>query len=421
MVSITAFRGYWFRLFIPCFLGILGSGCTSPVDNGGPVLSGDKLELWTNGVHLRGANIVQRRVYPAFDGVEFLGPGPLGPPFIQQDFDRLAVLGANLVNISHTGIFTQSPPYQVDPEAQANLDHLLDMAAAADLFAVISFRSGPGRGEFALFPGETWYPASLVNDEIWQSNAAQDAWVAMWRYTADRYRGRAGVVGYDLMVEPNSADVALGVYSPQEFYPQYAGTRYDWNQLHPRISTAIREVDPDTPILVGAAGYSSLTWLPYLTLNGDARTVYTVHFYEPFNYTHQDLPATLTYPGSFDTNGDGKPETVNRAWLDAQLATVAAFAQTHGVRVAVNEFGVYRYVPGAARYLGDTLAALEALGANHAVWLWSPSYEPQASVDDFEYRHGPNPDNHSDVNGNDLIAALSANWQQNTLRPSNWP
>ncbi|GAF78152.1 unnamed protein product, partial [marine sediment metagenome] len=85
----------------------------------------DKWELWVNGTHLRGANIYQRRVYPELDGPTFMGPYPVGPPYTQEDFNRLAALGANYVNISHPGLFTETPPYTLDKSIQDNLDNLL--------------------------------------------------------------------------------------------------------------------------------------------------------------------------------------------------------------------------------------------------------------------------------------------------------
>ncbi|MFQ6093285.1 MAG: hypothetical protein ACE5OR_11540, partial [bacterium] len=113
----------------------------------------DKWALWNQGTQLRGANIYQRRVYPELDN-GFLGPGPVGPPYSQEDFDRLAELGANYVNISHPGLFTENPPYTLDEDIQDNLDNLLAMIAQADMFAVISFRTGPGRSEFWAVWGE---------------------------------------------------------------------------------------------------------------------------------------------------------------------------------------------------------------------------------------------------------------------------
>ncbi|MCP4662817.1 MAG: hypothetical protein GY856_46080, partial [bacterium] len=86
----------------------------------------DKMSLWSSDtVQLRGANIYQRRVYPALDGTEFLGPGPFGPPYTQQDFDRLAELGANYANISTSGIYGQDKPYALVSDVRDHLDQLL--------------------------------------------------------------------------------------------------------------------------------------------------------------------------------------------------------------------------------------------------------------------------------------------------------
>ncbi|PKO23445.1 MAG: hypothetical protein CVU38_04005 [Chloroflexi bacterium HGW-Chloroflexi-1] len=370
----------------------------------------EKWALWLEGTQLRGANIYQRRVYPELDD-GFLGPGPVGPPYTQADFDNLVALGANYVNISHPGLFTETAPYTLDLGVQDNLDNLLTMIAQADMFAVISFRTGPGRSEFTFFWGEDgdWFDASYYNDQVWKEQAAQDAWVAMWRYTAQRYRDNPIVVGYDLMVEPNSNEVWLDIWDPDEFYADYGGTLYDWTQLYPRISAAIREVDSDTPILIGGMGYSAVEWLPYLQPTGDARTVYMVHQYEPFDYTHQEPPPTNTYPdGSF-----------NRTWLDDLLSTVDTFAATHGVPVAVNEFGVVRWVPGADEFMDDQMDLIEQRGMNHALWLWDPMWEPWTEeVNAFNFRFGPDPSNHSDVESA-LKNVIVEYWGRNTLRPSN--
>ena len=383
--------------------------------------SGDKWALWAGGTHLRGANIYQRRVYPELDGPEFMGPGPVGPPYTQEDFDQLAALGANYVNISHPGLFIETPPYTLDQDVQDNLDHLLDMIAQADMFAVISFRTGPGRSEFTFFWGEDsdWFDASYYDESVWQERAAQDAWAAMWRYTAERYRDNPIVVGYDLMVEPNANEVWLDVWDAKDFYANYSGTLYDWNQFYPRITTAIRQADPNTPILIGGMAYSAVEWLPYLQPTGDQRTVYTVHQYAPHAYTHQAPPLTKTYPGVFDIDWDGDDEVFNRAWLDHLLSTVDTFTAEHGVPVAVNEFGVVRWEPGAAEFMDDQMGLFEQRGMNYALWLWETSWTPYAeAVDAFNFRHGPDPKHHADVTRSDLMDVIVKYWGRNAIRPS---
>ena len=388
-----------------------------------PTPTVNKWALWTNGTRLRGANIYQRRVYPELDGTEFLGPGPVGPPYTQEDFDNLAALGANYVNVSHPGLFTENPPYVLDQAIQDNLDHLLTMIARAGMFAVISFRTGPGRSEFSVCCYEDagdWYDESYLNDAVWQDQAAQDGWVAMWRYTAQRYRNNPIVVGYDLMVEPNANEVLTGEWmDPEEFYEQYGGTLADWNQLYPRITAAIRQVDTQTPILIGGMGYSGVEWLPYLQPTGDPRTVYTVHQYEPYLYTHQWWDTQdCTYPGTCDVDWDGEPEPFNRAWLDDLLSTVDDFVTTHGVVVAANEFGVMRWEPGAAQFMDDEMDLFEQRGMNHALWVWDPSWEPWTEEENaFNFRYGPDPQNHEDVE-NDLMDVIVEHWGHNAIRPS---
>jgi photosystem II stability/assembly factor-like uncharacterized protein len=412
-------------------IGVTPTATPTPTVTPSPAPTGevvvDKWALWTGGTHLRGANIYQRRVYPELDGPDFMGPGPVGPPYTQADFNRLAAMGANYVNISHPGLFTETLPYALDPRIRDNLDHLLDTIAQADLFAVISFRTGPGRSEFTFFWDEvgTWFDESYLNDSMWQDQAAQDAWVDMWRYTAERYRDNPIVVGYDLMVEPNSNEVGshalndrLDIWDPEEFYSRYRGTLYDWNQLYPRITAAIRQVDPDTPILIGGMAYSAVGWLPYLQPTGDPRTVYTVHQYAPTVYTHQVPPLTNTYPGVFDTDWDDVDDQFNRTWLENLLSTVDTFTATHGVPVAVNEFGVMRWEPGVADFMDDQIDLFERRGMNHALWVWDPAWEPLAENDAFNFRHGPDPNNHTDVQTSDLIQVITGYWGRNTLRPS---
>jgi len=383
----------------------------------------DKWSLWTGPTQLRGANVYQRRVYPELDGSEFMGPGPVGPPYIQSDFDNLAAMGANYVNISHPGLFTETAPYILDTGIQTNLDNLLAMAEQAGLYVVITFRTGPGRSEFWAFWGEDtdsnpddgWFAPSYYDNRVWGEQVAQDGWVEMWRYTAQRYKDNPVVVGYDLMCEPNSNEVgsyplgaALDVWDPEEFYDTYGGTLYDWNQFYPDITTAIRQVDSHTPILVGAMAYSAVEWLPYLQPTGDARTIYTVHQYEQIDYTHQVPPLTNSYPdGAF-----------NKTWLNNLFSTVDDFKSTHSAPVAVNEFGLMRWEPGADQFMDDQMDLIEQRGMNHALWLWESAWEPiQSEIDAFNFRHGPDPNHHADVTSSDLMDAIEKYWGRNTARP----
>lgn len=383
----------------------------------------DKWSLWNNGTQLRGANLWQRIVVPEVDGPEFLGDGYVGPPVEQSDLDALAALGANVIDLSHPGLFTERPPYVLDEQVQANLDRLVEMAGQADLFVVITFRTGPGRSDFTFYrdgAGE-WFDPDLLIETVWTDPAAQDAWVDMWRYTADRYRETPNVAGYDLMCEPNGEGVLLDMYDPELFFPEHTGSLLDWNQFYPRLVDGIREVDSEKPILVSAQGWGSVCWLPALVPTGVSRTVYMVHQYEPQgDYSHQGAGGQNTYPGEFDLDWDGEPDPFHRDWLAEYLSTIEAFRREHGVPVSVNEFGVERWVPGAAEFMADQMDLFEDLGMNHMLWAWDPAWEPwTSSSNGMNYLFGPDPDNHTSVD-NALLEVITGFWSRNTLRPSNF-
>jgi hypothetical protein len=392
---------------------------TSPVPPALNPLATDKWALWTNGTQLRGANTWQRIVVPEYDGEAFLGDGHVGPPYTQEDFNRLAALGANYVNLSHPGLFTERPPYILDESVQANLDGLIAMAAQADLFVVITFRTGPGRNDFTFYRDDDWFAPQDLIENVWSDPAARQAWVEMWRFTAERYRDDPVVVGYDLMCEPNANEI-LDEWDREEFNETYGGSGYDWNAWYPEIVAAIREVDGDTPILVGGNGYSALDWLPDLHPVDAEHIVFTFHQYAPSMYTFQEPGGANTYPGRFDTDYDGQPDLFDRAWLEGYLSIADDYAREHGVVLAVNEFGAARWVTGVEGFIDDEIALFEQFGMNHALWVWDPEWRPwNEGVNTFNFRYGPEPENTTDVE-NELLSVITDFWARNTVRPSNF-
>jgi polyhydroxybutyrate depolymerase len=333
-----------------------------------------KLDLWSRGL-LHGANV-------------FMGRNPGGASngfgdgdFSQSDFDDLRAAGANYVHISHAGLFSETPPYQLDTAARDSLDAALGMAARAHLYAAVAFRSGPGRNEAAITNR-----GGNVLESIWTDQDAQDAWVQMIRYAADRYNDNPSLVGIDPMVEPNDY-ARRGYLSPEDFYAAYGGTLEDFNLLAAKVTTAIRAVDALTPILLEGEGFGGVRYLPYLAVTGDARTVYTVHDYTPFEYTNE-TEAGATYPGMYDVNGDGNPVLVDRAFLAQWVGAVKSYGSSHHVPVAFTEFGAHRTQPNAAGYLQDRVDLQAPIGS-WAVWTWQPAgfadpfsmHEASASLD----------------------------------------
>ena len=199
-----------------------------------------------------------------------------------------------------------------------------------DLHNTVGGRVG-GYSDFALFDDDDFY----------------DAWLAIWREIASRFRGNPCIYGYDLCNEPNQTS---------------AHKRNYW-QVQQAAAEAIREIDPDVTIVMEASAMDAPDAFHYLSPLSLGNVIYQVHMYEPGTYTHQGLdnnPYGLAYPGTL-ANGS----TFDTAWLRAQLAPVRAFQQKHGARILVGEFSAICWAPNADLYLTDLTDIFNEYG-----WDW---------------------------------------------------
>lgn len=343
-----------------------------------------KIELWNNatGPHLRGVVIPQRRVYPEIDGDSFLGPGPVGAPISDASLRELADTGANLVVLSCPGLFRESEPFRPDSQIADWLVALVDRCTAHGLFTVIGFRTGPGRSEFTFHrdnPGD-WFPASMIDERVWQRPDMQHAWAEMWRFTAGLLAGHRGVAGYVPMVEPNSSHIV---------------SQFDWPRFALSLAEAIRDVDSSIPILISPDGYANRRYASDLPLESVPNAVLFLHDYSPWDFTHAG-------PG-------------NAASFEFQEAAIAPPAAR---RWAVGEFGVQRWVPQADRFLDLRLGSLEESGANSAMFHWPSGWREYERVENaWNPLLGSDPENASRLADAPILAVLRRHWSRNTIRP----
>lgn len=391
-----------------------------------PSVVESKWDLWRSGTCLRGVNTWQKTAGPA-------GEAAVTYTYKPEDLAELTTSGANYVNLSFPGIYSVKPKggkYVLEPKVLEELTQLVDRLGRANLFAVVSFRTGPGRSE-SVFGGEE---GEEVVTDVWTSEEARLAWIEMWKEAAGALRDRANVVGYDLMVEPvlDTERVSEESKVPEEAEAGKAENlrRYRrWYGLSKEIAQAIRGAGDTTPILVAgayAATACSLECLPPLDL---PHVVYTVHQYAPYRYTHQVIVKRGKEVGQkseYDCNNNlkskvrkpkyvGRPDNT-RLRLERIYDLINGYRRAHDrAPVAVNEFGVFRWAPGAVEHLNEETALIERLGANYALWLWEPG--GCIGYDEFNFRHGTEYSKHDDVSPNPLTDALKLHWSRNAVFP----
>jgi hypothetical protein len=194
-----------------------------------------------------------------------------------------------------------------------------------------------------------------------------DAFIDIWRRIATRFKGNSDVIyGYDLINEPNQLDRAP----------------FDYWTLQRLAAEAIREIDPETPIVVESNNMDSPLAFTYLCPLALTNVIYQIHMYEPGDVTHQlprssrasEPPTFLAYPSP------GR----DRALVERVLSVVRAFEKRHGAKIYVGEFSASAWAPGADRYIADCIALFREYGWDwtyHAFreWEgWSVEHEPVA-------------------------------------------
>ena len=141
----------------------------------------------------------------------------------------------------------------------------------------------------------------------------------------------------------------------------------DWNALLPAVLASVREVDVERLVVVGGADASSVGGLRQLELPVDDRLVATVHYYEPFRFTHQGAG---WLPGADAWLGATWGTAADRAAVTADLSEAVAWARDRGVPLYVGEFGVVAAADRASRlrWTAWVRHELERLGIPWAYW-----------------------------------------------------
>ena len=113
-------------------------------------------------------------------------------------------------------------------------------------------------------------------------------------------------------------------------------------------------------------------------------------------------------------------KAIFHTWLEDLLALASDFQQSSRVEIAVNEFGVERWVPGGSDYVRDEMDLFEQNGWNYITWMWHASWPPLAEGDNsFNFLLGSDPLNLIQI-PNTLLDVYTSAWSRNTIRPSNF-
>lgn len=281
-----------------------------------------------------------------------------------QDLVDLRELGANLVayQIAIAGMTTavSDVEYQAALDAKLSvIDQLLTACESNGMKMLLVLFTPPGAMNQSVSP---------ARHRLFESRSYDEQFVAVWQKIATRYKGRAGIWGYDLLNEP-----AVGKVGP--------GTTL-WNTLSKATFEAIRAIDADVRIVLEPP-YGNAEFINKLVRIPDSNLTYSIHSYLTSAFRNQGLngrPINVVYP---KPNKKDRRKGFNKDALKKSLSKAQTFQRLRkGTSVMVGEFAAPRWAPknSAARYLKDSINIFEKNRwnwANHA-WreadVWSPEY-----------------------------------------------
>ncbi|MQA87187.1 MAG: cellulase family glycosylhydrolase [Streptosporangiales bacterium] len=265
----------------------------------------------------------------------------------EPHFDTVKKAGFDTIRLpvkwsAHTD---ETPPYAIDPEFFGRVDWAVDNALGRDLNVVLNVHH---YDQFCDAPEEH-----------------MARFLALWRQIATRYADCSGRLYFELLNEPRD---------PMTAKP--------WNDVLPKALTAVRESNPSRFVIAGSAQANHIDALPELELPEDDRVIVMVHYYSPFEFTHQGADWLAGADRWLGTTWGGEADQYA---VRRDLTKAAAWAKQQNRQLFVGEFGAYSKADMASRSRWTTFVRSEAerLDMSWAYWEFGSdfgAYDPQRNT-----------------------------------------
>jgi endoglucanase len=226
----------------------------------------------------------------------------------------------------------KNAPYTIEPKFFARVDQLLEQAAANDLNVVLNVHH---YDELDKEP-EKHLPRL----------------VAFWEQIAKRYKDRPHSLVFELDNEPHDKLIDE-----------------TWNNAIPPLLKAIRATNPTRAVIAGPPFWNGIWALPKLKLPDDPNLIVTVHYYEPFKFTHQGAswapPDVQKLSGLKWTGSDAELAALRKSFDQA-----AEWAKKNNRPIFLGEFGAYEKADMDSRAKWTTAVVKEAEARSFSWAYW---------------------------------------------------
>jgi len=229
-------------------------------------------------------------------------------------------------------------PYTIDPQFFERIDWVIAQAQKNELAVVINIHH---------------------YDEIMESpRLHKERFLSIWEQIAERYKDYPDSLYFELLNEPN------GTLS-----------NTSWNDFARQAITVIRKTNPQRIIIVGPGNWNAIDLLPLLDLPTQERNlIVTVHYYLPFQFTHQGAEWADGSEAWMGTTWDGTAD--QKRLLDNDLDKAARWSAQQSRPIYLGEFGAYSKADMASRQRWTAFVArsAEQRGFSWAYWEFGAGF-----------------------------------------------
>ncbi|MGQ9559531.1 MAG: glycoside hydrolase family 5 protein [Candidatus Oleimicrobiaceae bacterium] len=180
----------------------------------------------------------------------------------------------------------------------------------------------------------------------------RERFLALWRQIADHYRFSPPELFFELLNEPCD-----------KLTPEL------WNTILAEAVNVVRASNPYRILIIGPGNWNSMDALPLLRLPENERgIIVTVHYYNPFQFTHQGAEWVQGSQAWLGTAWTGTPQQRSAIQLDFVRAKL--WAEQQNRPLFVGEFGAYSKADMAsrARWTEFVARTAESNGMSWCYW-----------------------------------------------------
>lgn len=262
--------------------------------------------------------------------------GAWGHTIDLENFARIRAAGFDTVRLPVRWSAHLGQDNIIDPAFLTRIDDVINAALAADLNIVLNVHHFE---ELMVEPAA--HTKTLLN---------------IWSQLSYYYEALPARVSFEVLNEPNGALKGNVM-----------------RRLQKDAVALIRQRHPDRTLILGGENWSGLQSLGTNYLSSDPNIVYTFHYYQPFDFTHQNAPWTGADGPKGEKNwGSASDQRAVRQ----HMAQASRFARQQGRAVFLGEFGAYEAAPEPSRlaYLQSVRAEAEAAGIGWCVWNFTATF-----------------------------------------------